>query len=362
MPIGYSDLKNVVRLPSNWDLAYMQQWSTANGVTFDRLVANIGAALSLFNRSLSAGYWGQYYYATTEMKAEYPVGGESAELPRVTEYGQPDPIHGELTGHMIPMHDYGGALGWTYLAMRRMSDARYELDVRRLIERSMNTWQRRLLTRLFSSAAETVGSTGKSVPFADGGVADAEYVPPSYEGRVFNSSHTHFLRHTDDAAGRLAAVKAMILHLVEHGYTSPFDLVVPEVDAADWAAVTGFKYPERAILSTAGVEVRSLVDPELYLGVIETERGWCRVKLEPRLPTDYAGMFKPMGNGSPDNPLVVRYESGFPLGLSLVATPNQFPLQDAIAYFTFGVGVANRVAGVCTRFAASGSYTDPTIQ
>jgi len=242
-----------------------------------------------------------------------------------------------------------------------MAYERYTLDVRALIERAGNTWKKRILNRLFSSAAETLGSSGKSVPFADGGTADPGYVPPSNDGRSFLYTHNHFGRAADDAAGRLAAVKAMVAHLQEHGHQAPFDLVVPEVDAADWVGVTGFKYPERAYLNTAGVETRALVPDDQFLGIIDVERGWARVVLEPRLPTNYAGMFKPMGYGSPSNPLAVRYEEGFPLGLTMVATPNQFPLQDAIAYFTFGVGVANRTAGTAYYFAASGDYTDPTI-
>lgn len=361
MPVGYSDLKNVLRLPSTWDLNYMKTWQSKDGVTFDRISASIGTALTLFNRSLASGYWSKFYFPTTELGVQYPVGGESEDLPEVTEYGQPDPIYGDFTGHMIPMKDYGGALGWTYLAMRRMAFSRYVLDIRRLIERSENTWQRKLLTRLFSSAAETVGATGVSAPFADGGTADASFIPPTYNGKTFLATHSHFTRQTDDAAGRLAAIKAMILNLIEHGYTSPFDLVIPEVDATDWAAVTGFKYPERGYLTTQGVEVRALIDENEYLGLIETDRGWARVRLETRLPANYAGLFKPFGYGSPNNPLAVRYEEGFPLGLSMVATPSQFPLQDAIAYFTFGAGVANRLAGAAAYFAAAGNYVNPTI-
>lgn len=361
MAVGLNDLKTVLRLPSNWDLTYMRQWASNEGVTFDRIVSEIGAAITLFNRSLTSGYWGQYLYTTSDIGIEYSTGGESSGLSEITEYGQPDPIYGATTGHMVPMKDYGGALGWTYLAMRRMKQSRYRLDIRALIERSQNTWDRKLLNRLFSSAAETVGSTGKSVPFADGGTADSAYIPSNYEGHTFLNTHTHFFRAADDAAGRKAGAISMLDTLLEHGYTSPFELVIPEVDAADWVAVDGFIRPDRQVLMTTGVQTRALVDPEMYPGILESNRGWARIKMESRLPTNYAGMFKPMGFGSPANPLVVRYEEGYPLGLSLTATPGQFPIQDAIAYFTFGAGVANRVAGAAAYFAASGDYTDPTI-
>jgi hypothetical protein len=72
-------------------------------------------------------------------------------------------------------------------------------------------------------------------------------------------------------------------------------------------------------------------------------------------------MFKPAGRENTDTPLIVRYEQGYPIGLSLVAKIDQFPLQDAIAMMTFGVGVANRLAGAATYFNSTGVYVNPTI-
>jgi len=262
---------------------------------------------------------------------------------------------------MLPLKDYGGALGWTYLALRRMIAQRYQRDIRRLIERSQNTWEKRLMERLFKTSVDTVGNTGKSVPFADGGTADADYVPPSYQGRTFQNTHNHFLRYTNDATGRSSAIKAMASSLFEHGLTSPWELVIPEVDQSSWTAQTEFKKPQRVTIITQAVEVRATVDEETYIGLIETDLGFFRVKTSPRLPTGYAGAFKVFGAGNTQNPLIARFEEGYPLGLTLVGQIQEFPLQDAIAYFTFGVGVGNRVAGTCTYFAASGNYVDPTI-
>jgi hypothetical protein len=279
----------------------------------------------------------------------------------VSEYGRPDPLRGDGTGHMLPLKDYGGSLGWTYLALRRMISQRYQRDIRRLIERSQNTWEKRLMERLFKTSVDTVGNTGKSVPFADGGTADADYVPPSYQGRTFQNTHNHFLRYTNDATGRSSAIKAMASHLFEHGLQSPWDLVIPEVDQASWTAQSEFKKPQRVQIITQAVEVRASVDEETYIGLIETDLGFFYVKTSPRLPTAYAGAFKVFGPGNTQNPLIARYEEGYPLGLALVGRIEEFPLQDAVAYFTFGVGVGNRVGGVCTYFASSGNYVDPTI-
>lgn len=361
MGIGIQDLKNVLRLPVAWDLDYLKKWESANSVTFDSIVTDIGSAIVLFNRSLAEGYWAQYVRATTDLNTEYATGA-GGTLQKIGEYSRPDPVTGETTGHMLPMDDYGGALGWTYLAMRRMRNTRYESDIQTLISRSRNTWEIALLTRLFKSTADTVGATGKSVPFADGGVADSDYIPLPFGGKTFANTHTHYIRQTDDQSGRAAYLSASADHLIEHGFSAPFDLVIPEADVADWAvSAIGFKRPQRQSIITSGVETRAAIDENEYLGMIEIDRAWFRVKTTPRLPANYAGTFKVFGANDAQSPLAVRYEEGYPLGLSLVGEVRDFPLQEAIAYFVFGFGVNNRLAGVPGYFNASGSYVSPTI-
>jgi hypothetical protein len=206
-----------------------------------------------------------------------------------------------------------------------------------------------------------IATSGKSVAFADGGTADSTYIPPSVGGRNFLSSHDHYSRQTADAAGRTAALKALGWTLKEHSHNPPWDLIVAEADKDLWTAQTEFKKPVREWLATAGVEARATVPEDVYLGILETGDGWFRLRPEPRLPTGYAGAFKPAGFNNPGAPLLVRLEDGFPLGLVLVATITNFPLQDAIAYFTYGIGVGDRTAGACVYFYASGDYVDPTI-
>jgi hypothetical protein len=358
--IGLADVKHFIRMPGYWDLAEMKKWQLKDGTTFDAVIMRFAAALSLFNGSLRSGYLSNYVKTTSEMIFEYGVGGDSAGLKEISEFDNPDPILGDSTGHMIPMKDYGGSLGWTYLGLRRARAAQLDADIRLVIERARNTWDKALMIRMFKSIYEPVGSAGRSMPFADGGTADANFVPVSYEGSQFASSHNHFGRQTDDAAGRLAGAKAMAANLYEHGIMPPYDLFIPAVDITDWTAVTGFIKPERAWLQTMGVETRAKVADD-YIGVLEMDRTWAFIKPFNRLPTNYAGMFKPAGFGSPNAPLVVRYEEGFPLGLSLVGRLQNFPMEESIAYFTFGVGIANRLAGAATFFAAGGAYVDPVI-
>ena len=362
MPIGFTDLKKVISLPGMWDLDYLKKWESVDGITWDQLVARLGAALVLFNGDLRTGYLSQFLRVTTDKSITFAIGG-SGDLEEISEYGRPDPIHGERAGTMLPLKDYGGALGWTYMALRRARSEQLIADIREVIAKSTNTWEKAVLTRLFKMEADDVGSTGKSVPLCDGGTVDSDYVPPMYEGKEFASSHDHFFRKTDDAAGFKSALLDMGESLKEHGVNPPWDLVIPEADKDAWVAITdpAFIKPQRGILATAGVETRALIPDETYIGIFETADGWFRVKVSPRLPQDYAGAFKSYGFQNANSPLAVRIEAGYALGMMLVGQVKQFPLQEAEAYFTFGVGVGNREAGACSYFAASADYISPTI-
>lgn len=362
MAFGIHDLKNVIRIPVNWDLAYLRQWQTADGVGWDQVVSRLGAALSLFNGSLTTGPWAQFMRTTTDMTVEYRLGEDTGELPPLPEHNRADLFAGESSGHMIPMRDYGGGLGWTSLALRRASMANLDLAAATIIERAGVTWRKRIFERLFSNAAQRVGASGISMPLADGGTADSEYVPVSWEGFEFDNTHNHYFRETDDAAGRTAALKEMVETLRHHGIMGPYILCIPEEDVALWMAQPEFTRSEKAALLTAAIDVRAVVpDPELYIGVFETDRGWGYVYPTNRVPANYAGMFKPYGFGNINNPLVVRYESGFPLGLTIEGQVIIFPLQEAQTMFTFGVGIGNRLNGALVYFAASGPYVVPTI-
>lgn len=362
MSFGMNDLRSVVRIPSTWDLAYMKQWQTADGVTWDRVITRLGAAMLMFNQSLTTNKWAPFYRTTTEMAVEYGVGQESGELPLLTEHNRQDLFTGDFTGHMIPMRDYGGGLGWTEMALRRGSSAKLDLSMGTLIQRSETTWSKRLMERMFSNAAVRVGAAGVSVPFADGGSADDAYVPPSFEGKDFTNTHNHYFRKSDDEAGRSAALVDMSETLREHGLMGPYVCVIPETDVALWTAQPEYVKPDRAAFLTAGLEVRGIMpDPESFIGLWETDRSWGYFMPNTRLSANYAGMYKLFGHNNAFAPLVVRYESGFPLGLSISGQIIQYPLQEAQAMLTFGVGTNQRTNGTCTYFAGAGDYVDPVI-
>jgi|GEM_PF-1726389 len=374
MAIGIADMKNVLRFPDNWDLEYLRKFNNREGtkVQFDDLARDVTAAFTTFNQGLitpQTSWLASYILTTTDPTVKYDVGGSGDELPPVAEHGRTDPVTGSATGHMLPMRDYGGALGWTYWAIRRANKGDLERNIRTLVARAQTTWEKRILTRMFSKASDTVGGTGKSVPFADGGSADSSYIPLPYAGKTFNSSHTHFFRETADDSGRNSFLSDGAATLWEHGITGPYDLLISDADVSSWTAMSNsttksdanFIKPERGVITMQNIDQRAQIDEQQYIGVLESSRTYFFVRPVNRIPTGYAGIFRPRGYNSPDNPIAVRYEDGYPLGLTLVAEVNHFPFEESQATFTFGAGINNRLAGALCKFGASGNYSDPTI-
>lgn len=368
MSLGISDLKRVITLPGNWDLAYLRRFIGLNGskVDFAALALEMGAAFTAFNASLTSGYIGRFLRITSDPTTEYASGNGNQRLPRISEHAKADPIVGGSSGHMLPMYDFGGALGWTYWALRRSPMSKFTYDLSAVVEASYNSWEYEFYNRLFSSKVATVGAQGKSLPFMDGGVADPTYVPPSVKGKVFTSAENRYRRYTDDSAGRIQMVTEAARSLRDSGFAGPYDLVVPDQDLTKWQALNDpaakwIKPGRVELMIVNGFETRASIDEEIYRGSIETPDGLFQVYATPRVSPGVAHASKPLGFDNTKNPIAVRFEPGYALGLSVVAEIKHYPFEEAQIVFTFGDGVNNRMNGFNARFAAAGNYADPDI-
>ena len=359
--IGFGDLKDMT-WPATWDLTELKRVQLADGSSFEAMVRDIQSGLTTLNRSLlTLPHYGAMFAVQTELELEYPVGVTNG-IEEATEYSIPNPKRGALTGHMLPIKAYDRGLGWTIMYLRNARTAKLDADVRSAMIDMRDGFQKHLLTRFFKSTYDAVGTSGKSVPFADGGTADSTYVPPTApDGGTFLYTHTHLLRY-DTIAN---AINPAILHLVEHGHTSPFEDIGSRTDAATWKAVTGFKSPEWPGIAymSSTTERAMIAEISDYYGYLETPYGICRLWLTPRVPTNYFGAFKQYGDGDPRNPLRIRINSNFGWGWQLV--PGLYvnaPATMAVMYSEYGVGIGeDRTNGVLCYIYASGSYVDPTI-
>jgi hypothetical protein len=365
---GLGDLKDAA-LHSLWDSGEITKVRLQDGTTFDALLGDLNAAMSQLNSELmSAPHYSELFAVQDMPEVEYPIGTSNA-FAEATEYSIPDYQRGQTTGHMLPLKAYDYSLGWTLRYMAKCRRDRIDADVQAVVIAGRDNWQQKLLTRFFSKSGNTVGSTSNAdAPFADGGTVDSSYIPPnSPEGEAFLYTHNHFLGYgtsgiTQNTVDQ-SAVDVAVEHLQEHGFDAPFDLIGARVDASSYTSITGWKAPEwpGIVYHASAVERAAVSELSRYFGYIETDYGVVRVWLTPRVPTYHFGMFKAFGAGNTRNPLRVRVDQQIGFGYRLVpgAWANA-PQMVAVANAEFGVGVGDRVNGVCVDAAAS-TYSSPTI-
>jgi hypothetical protein len=368
--LGFSDLKSNA-LPTLWDEAEITKARLEDGTSLGALQAELRAALMGVNRELLAmPHYSDLFSVQDTPEIEYPIGTSNG-FEEATEYAAPDPRRGKTYGHMLPIKPYDRSLGWTIMHLMKSRRQTVEADLRSVVIDARKLFQQKLLTRFFDDTANTVGATSLAdLPFANSTNDVSGYIPPvSPEGEEFANTHDHFHGYgtsgiTQDTIDQ-SAVEVALEHLQEHGHSSPFDLVGSRTDVASWTNttnVTGWKAPEwPGILYHASAVERAPTMVSDFFGYIETDYGIVRVWLTPRVPTYHFGVFKTYGPGDQRNPLRVRIASNIGFGFNLVpGNWTNAPTQLLVAYTEFGVGVADRVNGVCVDLDAS-TYSAPTI-
>lgn len=360
--LGPNDLKQFA-IPATWDASYLRNVQTAQGETYDSLVSDIAAGLSVANGEIvNDPLYGSLVSTTEEMTAEYRTGTANEFTPHA-EYTPPDAQRAGVTGGMLPLLPWDYKFSWTWDMLRKARKSQIDNDIAAGLDGLKNRYQKSILTRLFKLTYDPVG-TGKSVPLADAGTADSTYIPPAKpeRGGMFLSSHTHFKFLSGITQANLETALAS---LWEHGYDAPFEMLISYVDLAAWstvANVTGWvNIVQPGVVLGSASPVANLSDTS-YVGAITTKYGVVYVRASGRIPTGYWAVYKSFGNLDSRNPLVIRESPTYGTGAVLLAGDHirQYPLENAILFTEFGVGVQDRVGAVVVKNDA-GSYTTPTI-
>lgn len=371
---GAEDIRRYA-VPANWDTNILTAYELADGTTFDALLNDVSTAIALQNQAMfNDPTIGGMIQLTDELGFEYE-NGSTAEMERRSEKVQPNSSRGATTGHMLPITDWDKGLEWTgdFLEEARMTAV--DSSVSKALKAVKNRLERDILTRFFTDTENVLGTSGRDMPVVNGSGGGENYRPPDYNGQSFTSSHTHFDRKTDDAAGRAAAIDAGFTHLWEHGIMPPYDLVIPFVDRADFTALAStspqvtFVRPDMNIQylveASSPDALRSMTLPnEMFIGFVHTDMGTGRVWMSTRVPANYLGIYKSYGINAPDNPVVVRFDPRRGAGAFLVGGNNfvLYPFEKAIIRMKFGVGInSGRLNGYLCHFAGAGNYVNPTI-
>lgn len=367
--LGRNDLKNI-SLPTAWDNVELRRLQLRDGTTYEAMLRDIDDALSIVNSGMTSGWLANLFSLTNEPTVEYR-NGVSNGFEDYTEYSQPDAKRAEVTGHMLPLTKQDRKLGWTYAFLKECRRAQIDADIASMADDAKNAFEKAVLTRLFKMEEETgkrygLGSSGYSVPFADGGNGTIGFSPVPNPSRVintFDTTHDHYLRLNGITQANL---ETAVGHLWEHGHDGPYDLLVALADLGDWqntTNVTGFKKkPDPLITYGNSVDV-SRVDIATYEGSVETKYGPCRLVANGRIPTTKWAVIKSYGMNDQRNPLRIRWDEAWGFGVQLVSqNVSNYPLMGAIGLLVMGVGVGeDRTAVVCVENDSGGDYASPTI-
>lgn len=361
--LGPNDLKKFA-IPTYWDAAYIERMRLASGETYEQLISDIAAALAIQNAALFQDPLMASLLApsTSEIMIEYPIGVSNGFTAH-TEYAVPDSKRAGTTGHMLPLEPYDRPFAWTWDFLKKARRMQIDTDISSGMADLRNLYHKAVLTRLFKSTYDAVGS-GRSMPVADGGTADSAYVPPQVPDRAtaFAYTHTHLGRLDGITQANLLTT---VTHVWEHGYDGPYDCVVAEADRSSWTDttnVTGFVPVAQEGIQYGTSETLASAMAGVF-GIVETDHGPVRLRSSARIPTTYWAVYKSFGALDARNPLIIRENPEYGIGAILLAGDHirQYPLENAIMYSEFGVGFNDRVSAALVLNASSSTYSSPTI-
>lgn len=361
-------------LPTGVDGTRVARFVLRDGTTFQQTISNLAIAIGGLNTEFVNRY-GYMMSVTEDVFMEYENGGAVTMAPVITDVSQIDAVGGTTIGHMIALAEYGRGIGGSGKYFRDLRASKLNADVAAIIRSIKWRFEYELMNRLFVNTEFPVG-TGYNVPFVNGSGGNVDYTPPGMNGEVFTSTHTHYLGINTATKGYDDALEEMAEHLFEHGHEAPFTAIVSktDVDAGVYHALADFVELKANVVTmidrggaTSGAEnfATGMISMNGVIGYYNTYYGQIDLKISPRVPTKYLGMFKSYGQLSPSNPLAVRVHPDVGFGVRLLTettNDNQYPIKQVSAAFEIGVGVGmDRTNGVVAFVDSSGTWSNPTI-
>jgi hypothetical protein len=288
-----------------------------------------------------------------------PAGGMMQRSANRTRPGAVKPTNSWDVSY--PIEDFRDQVASDFVANAYMTAAQLESQVTAIAERYKNTKRYMVLRALLNATNETFADekygslTIRRLANADGAV----YMPLIGSSTEL-TGHSHYLgtnytsANISDTNNPFVTVRD---HLEEHFGDSTMVAFINNAQRAKVEALTAFadRVPgaTRAADNERVLEEQGLPSvPGRIIGaindVIVSEWRW--------IPADY------MLAGSLDQaqPLKKRVDEPESLrGFKLIATQQEFPLNESFWIAREGYGAANRLNGVALQFVASTSYTTP---
>jgi hypothetical protein len=356
-----------VSFPPNIDQRYLQQIETADGVTFDQLIARINGPVAAFNATIDPFVAELIAPPTTKVTVISRAPGRFEVVRRGDYDNARSQKPGKAYGHAIPIWANDAGLGFTEKGLRKMTAD----DITAEIEEALNGFRfihrRDVLGRLFDNAevpVDDMGTTTMLSPgFAGSGTGlnafQAKFFPNMIE--AVPNDYSHYWRV---ASGSLATgLKAMRDQHRKWYRTGKFDFVGSEAMTDAIVALGeggGFIRAERAFIREGSANTVAQVDGDTYLGIFDDDV-WVRKPIED-FTSMHGFLFQPLGALNPRNPLAWRYDpkAGNGAGKGVyVRSDSAWPLDQATLIQEGGIGVNNRVGAELLQVAESGDYAPP---
>lgn len=369
MATGPRDTTSLVNL-TGWDAAELRNHALQDGTTFDSVVAELNVAFGGLNAELyNDPIFSRMVSYTDQPDVEYRIGTSNG-LEVHTEYGRPDPMRAATEGHMLPYIEYDRGLGWTWDYLRRARMSQIEADIADVVKDVKDKWRVKILTRVLqrgddSGTANGLGSSGYSPGFATAAASTSvDFVPPTHGGNTFTSAHEHYVGIAGGAFTNAVFTDARA-ELLEHGHLPPYDFIAGTADQTTIEGLSNFvsagsqlvRYGNDTSLATVGQQFN--MNGAYSIGTISDFNVW----VMPGVPQYYGFGWKSYGANSQRNPLRVRLFKGVARPMfTIMKDPREggaWPLQYAMAFGGFGVGVADRTNGTA-RYVNNATWADGT--
>ncbi len=373
MALGPRDTTSLVML-TGWDATVLQNFALQDGTTYDRVVADMNAALAALNAEIYGDpLWSSLVSYQDNPDVEYRVGVSNG-MEEFTEYGRPEAKRAATEGHMLPLKAFDRGLGWTWDYLRKARLSQLQADIADGIKDVRDKWRVKVLTRLLqrgddSGVAKGLGASGLSAGFATAAASTGvDFTPPSYGGTAFDSNHEHYVGITGGAftAAVFADAKQ---ELLEHGHEPPYEFLIGSSDEATvkglCVAANGGAPAPAPLINYTTSEVASF-GPQYAMGTyyIGTIADF-RVRVVAGIPQYYGAGYKSYGPNSQRNPLRIRLQKDQSrLQVVAMVDPRSgagaaYPLQYLMLFAEFGVGVSDRTAAT-PRYTNSATWADGT--
>ncbi|KAB1864566.1 hypothetical protein [Microbacterium algeriense] len=354
---------------------------TADGVPLNDIYNEFIDALNEWNLGRSA-LSAMFTSNTIDSFAQLPKEpGKGEDFEPQSEFGVPRSSRRDVDYFRmgLPLEWFDAASRFTAAFLRDASREQVDLQFQDKLEMDNRLVFRKTMSALTDkrvAGSRDVNENGVDIfDLWDGSTGE---VPPSYDGKTFTDTHSHYLV-SGAATVDGGDIKALTDTIQEHGYgrRESGEQVVIFAHPTEADAIATFRRDPANLAANPYDFIPSVSAPAYLTDLtivgdkppaqfnglpIEGSYGDAWISKNYRVPQGYVIALATSGPNSSRNPLLFReHISAQHRGLRLV-NPNdgsRYPLVNS--YFTrgFGVGVRHRGAAAVMQIKASGSYQNP---